>query len=79
MLNNNPVLVARHCCNIETFFKEKKLGGPLGKTKKDALCIEFLETGSPHVNSFIWIFHAPNIHDETTYNEFIENTLDAQF
>ena len=54
------------------------LDGPLGKAKYHAIRIEFQESGSPHVHSFIWIFNAPNIENETTYIEFIEKTINAQ-
>ena len=79
MLNNNPVLVARHFqYKVELFFKEIILDGPLGKTKYYALRIEFQERGSPHVHSFIWIFNAPNIQDEEAYIQFVESTINAQ-
>ena len=63
---------------VEVFFKEIILDGPLGKTKYYAIRIEFQERGSPHVHSFIWIFNAPNIQNETAYIEFIEKTINAQ-
>ena len=79
LLNKNPVLVARHFQHkVEVFFKEIILDGPLGKTKYYAIRIEFQERGSPHVHSFIWIFNAPNIQNETAYIEFIEKTINAQ-
>ena len=78
LLNNNPVLVARHFqYKVEVFFKEIILDGPLGKTKY-AIRIEFQKRGSPHVHSFIWIFNAPNIENEATYIEFIEKTINVQ-
>ena len=46
-LNNNPFLVAKHFhYKAETFFKEMILGGPFGKTKYFAFCIEYQETDS---------------------------------
>ena len=70
LLNNNPVLVARHFqYKVELFFKEIIIDVPLGKTKYYAISIEFQERGSPHVNSFIWILNAPNIQNEATYHE----------
>ena len=79
LLNNNPVLVARHFqYKVELFFKEIILDGPLGKTKYYALRIEFQERGSPHVHSFIWVFDAPNIQDEKRYISFVENTINVQ-
>ena len=53
------------------------LDGPLGKTKCYATHIEFHESGSPLVHSFIWIFNAPNIEHEAAYIEFIEKTINA--
>ena len=79
LLNKNPVLLARHFqYKVEVFFKQIILDGPLGKTKYYAICIEFEERGSPHVHSFIWIFNAPNIQNETAYIEFIKKTINAQ-
>ena len=44
LLNENPVLVARHFqYKIQLFFKELILDGRLGKTKYYALRIEFQE------------------------------------
>ena len=47
------------------------------KTKYFAIGIKFQETGSPHVNSFIWVFNVPIIQNETAYIEFIEKTKNA--
>ena len=78
MLNNNPVLVARHFqYKAEIFFKDIIIDGPLGKTKY-ALRIESQERCSPHVHSFIWIPNAPNIKNEAAYVKFIEQTINAQ-
>ena len=49
----------------------------MGKTKY-AIHIQFQEGGSPHVHSFIWIFHVPNIQNEADYIDFIEKTINAQ-
>ena len=79
LLNNNPVLLAEHFqYKVEVFFKEIILDGPFRKTKYYAIRIEFQESGSPHVHSFIWIFNAPNIENEATYIEVIEKTINAQ-
>ena len=79
MLNNNPVLVARHFqYKVEVFFKEIKIDDPLGKRKYYAMCIEFQERGSQHVYSFIWILSAPNIQNEADYIKFIEQTINSQ-
>ena len=79
LLNSNPVLVARHFqYKVEPFFKEIVLDGPLGKTKYYAIRIEFQERGCPHVHSFIWIFNAPNIENDTAYIEFTEKKVNEQ-
>ena len=79
MLNNKPVLVARHFqYKVEVFFKDIILDGTLGKTKYYAIRIEFQERGNPHVHSFIWILDPPNIQDEVAYISFIERTINAQ-
>ena len=79
LLNNNPVLVARHNqYKVEVFFKGIILDGPLGKTKYYPIPFEFQEKDSPHVHSFIWIFNAPNIENEAAYIESVEKTINAQ-
>ena len=79
MLNNNPVLVARHFqYKVEVFFKDIILDGALGKTTYYAIRIEFQERRSPHVHSFIWILNPPNIRDEAAYISFIEKIINAQ-
>ena len=79
LLNNNPVLVARHFqYKVEVFFKDIILDGALGKTKYYAIRIEFQERRSPHVHSFIWILNPPNIRDEAAYISFIEKIINAQ-
>ena len=79
LLNNNPVLVARHFqYKVEVFFKEIIIDGPLDITKYYAIRIEFQERGSPHVHSFIWILNAPNIQNEAVYIKFIEQTINSQ-
>ena len=51
LLNNTPVLVARHFhYKVQVLFKEIVLDGPLGKTKYYAIHTEFQERGSPHVH-----------------------------
>ena len=78
LLNENPVLVARHFqYKVQVFFKELILDGPLGKTKYYALRIEFQERGSPHVHAFIWILDAPKIENEFAYLAFVENSISA--
>ena len=66
LLNDNPVLVARHFqYKVQVSFKEIVLDGPLGKIKYYPLRIEFQERGSCHVHAFVWILDAPRISDET--------------
>ena len=78
LLNNNLLLVAWHFQYImEVFRKKIILDDPLGKTKYYAICIESQERGSPHVQSFIWIFNAHNTENEAAYIEFIEKTVNA--
>ena len=50
----------------------------LGKTKYYAIHIEFQEWSSPHIHLFIWIFNAPDTHNEDAYIEFIEKTINAK-
>ena len=79
LLNNSPVLVARHFqYKVEVFFKQIIIDGPLLKTKYYAICIEFQERGSPHVHSFKWIFNAPNIENGAVYIEFLKKTIHVQ-
>ena len=77
MLNNNPVLGARHFLG-KCFFKEIILDGPLEKVKFYPICIEFRKRVA-HLHSFIWIFNAPTISNEAAYNEFTEKTVNRQF
>ena len=54
LVNNNPVLVARHFqYKVEVFFEEILIDGPSDKTKCYAIRIEFKEGVSPHFHSFI--------------------------
>ena len=77
LLNDNPVLVARHFqYKVQVFFKEIVLNRPLGKTKYYALHTEFQERGSPHVHTFVWILDAPKISDETEYKSFVKDMLE---
>ena len=72
LLNENPVLVARHFqYKVQVFFKELVLDGPLDKTKYYALYIELQERVSPHVHVLVWILDAPKIEDETGYRDFL--------
>lgn len=79
LLNNNPVLVARHFqYNIKDFSKKLHLMDHWEKQNIMLYIMEFQERSSPHVDSFVWIINAPNIPDETAYNEFIEKTINNQ-
>ena len=54
LLNDNPILVARHFqYKAQVFFKEIVLDGPLGKTKYYALRIDFQERRSLHMHAFV--------------------------
>ena len=84
LLNDNPVLIARHIsikCIIQykgqVFFKKIVLDGFFGKTKYYALRIEFQERGSPHVHAFVSILDAPRISDETEYKSFVKRAISA--
>ena len=43
-----------------------------------AIRTEFQERDSPHLQSFIWIFSAPNIQNEAAYIDFVEKGINAQ-
>ena len=80
ILNQNPVLVARHFqYRVEVFFKLFIIDGPLGKTKHYAICVEFQIRGSPHIHSFIWIIGAPNLSSENIdeYTEWVDRHINA--
>ena len=60
LLNSNPVLVAEYFYyQVEVFFKEIIVDGPLGKTKYYAIRLEFQVCDSPHAHYFLWVFNAP--------------------
>ena len=72
LLNNTPVLVAKHFhYKVEVILKKSYLMVHWEK-KYYAIPIELTEKGSPLVHSFLWIFNAPNIQDKTAYTEFNE-------
>ena len=76
MLNINPLLVTRHFqYKVKGFFEKIMLHDSLSKTKYYATQIEFQESSSPHVHSFICIFNTPNIQNENVYIEFIKKTI----
>ena len=75
LLNENPVLVARHFkYKVQVFFKELILDRALGKTKYYALRIE---RGRRHVHVFTWILDASKIENEPAYLAFIENSMNS--
>ena len=60
LLNENPVLVARHFqYKVQVFFKELILDGPLGKTKYYALRIAFHKKGKPTCICFYMDIRCP--------------------
>ena len=63
---------------FEVFFKEIILDGSLGQTKYYLTSIEFQGNCSPNINSFIWIFNAPNTQNEAAYIEFIQAKITPQ-
>ena len=67
LLNSNPVLVARYFqYQVEVFFKEVVVDGPLRKIKFHAICVEFQVRGSPYMHCFLWVVNAPVL---TSYNK----------
>ena len=81
ILNNNPVLLARHFqYRVEVFFKEIIIDGPLGKVKYYAIRVEFQFRGSPHIHSFLWVIGAPVLTKDTKneYLQYIDHIVKAQ-
>ena len=78
MLNNNPVLVAKHFqYKVELFFKEIIVDGPLGKTKNYAIHIEFQERGSPHVHSLFGFSVHQAFQMRMSTSSFFEKTMSS--
>ena len=68
ILNSNVVLLARHFQHrVEVFFKEILIirDGPLEKVKYYVTRVEFQFPGSPHIHSFLWVFNAPTLAENT--------------
>lgn len=63
---------------IEIFFREIIIDGPLRKTKCYVIGIKFQERSSAPTHSFIWIFNASNIENETAYIDFIKKKINVQ-
>ena len=73
ILNQNPVLTARHFqFRVETFFKEIILHkkSPLGVVINYVIKVEFQMRGSPHVHCFIWV-KDPSLLTKETKDEYI--------
>ena len=63
LLNSSSVLVTKHFqYHAEVFFKEIVINDPLGKTRYDALSVEFQIPDSLHIHSFLWVVNAPILH-----------------
>ena len=78
MLNNNPVLVARHFqFRVEVFFREIVIDGSLRKVKYYAIRVEFQFRGSPHIHSFLWVDNAPVLRNDTKedYIAFVDQIV----
>ena len=72
ILDNNPVIVTRHFqYSVDVFFNLIVIDGHFGKSKYCDIKVEFQVSGSPHINSFIWIMGAPILSMENIY-EYIE-------
>ena len=80
LLNDNPVLFVRHFqYQVEVFFKEIVVDGPLGKTKYYAIRVEFQVRGSPHVYCFLWVADAPvsTSNNKEEYVAFVDQIVHA--
>ena len=80
ILNQNPVLTARHFqFRVEVFFKEIILNknGPLGEVSHYVIKVEFQLRGSPHIHSFLWVVNAPILTKETKeeYIAFVDSII----
>ena len=81
LFNMNPVLVARHFqYQVEVFFNEILVDGPLGKTKYYVIRSEFQVRGTPHIHSFLWILNAPVLSKDTIdhYKEWVDSNISAR-
>ena len=73
LLNNNPVIVARHFqYKVEVYFQRNYTWGSFWGKQEYAILIESQDRDSPNVYSFIWIFNAPKIENEAAHIEFTE-------
>ena len=55
------------------------IDGPLGNSKYYAIRVEFQISGSPHINSFIWIVNAPKLSSENIdeYTAWLDGLIKA--
>ena len=53
------------------------IDGLIGKTKYNAILVEFQIRGSPHIQSFLWIVNAPTLtkDNKEKYIGFVENII----
>jgi len=72
MLNNNPVLVARHFqYQVENFFLQLLMkSNLLGKVLYYSIRVEYQLRGSPHIHSFLWIKDPPKL-DANNFVDYI--------
>ena len=82
ILNQNPVLTARHFqFRVETFFKEILLhkNSPLGIVTNYVIKAEFQMRGSPHVHCFIWVKDPPLLTQKTKdeYKAYVDSIVRA--
>ena len=80
LLNQNPVLTARHFqYRVEVFFKEVQLHKNccLGKIDNYVIKVEFQFRGSPHVHCFLWLSSAPVLNNDTKdeYSKFVDSIV----
>ena len=81
LLNQNPVLTARHFqFRIETFFKEivlHKNGLFGGDVENYVIKVEFQARGSPHVHFFLWVKDTPLLTADTKeeYVKFVDSFI----
>ena len=50
---------------FRAFGRKSIIDGPLGKVKYYAIRVEFQFTGSPHIDSFLWVIGAPVLTKDT--------------
>ena len=80
LLNQNPVLTARHFqYRVEAFFKEILLSpdSPIGQVQHYVIKVEFQFRGSPHIHAFLWVPAAPVLNSETkdSYLSFVDSVI----